>query len=132
MRGIRIWVLVPTPKKDCEPQDAARLTIRRIMRRYYTMWWVYSFANGFLYGVYPLFLRSRGLNQFQINSVLATFFVVIFLTDVPTGAFADALGRRRSFVIGCAHRVAAFLLYFSDHHYAVFLIAEMIDGVGTT
>jgi len=102
------------------------------MRRYYTMWWVYSFANGFLYGVYPLFLRSRGLNQFQINSVLATFFLVIFLTDVPTGAFADALGRQRSFVIGCAHRVAAFLLYFSAHHYAVFLLAEMIDGVGTT
>jgi MFS family permease len=124
--------MMPTPEKRFEPQDPPKFTIRRIMRRYYTMWWVYSFANGFLYGVYPLFLRSRGLNQFQINSVLATFFVVIFLTDVPTGAFADALGRRRSFVIGCAHRVAAFLLYFSAHHYAVFLMAEMIDGVGTT
>ena len=81
--------------------------LRDITRRYYAMWWGYAFAGGFLYGVYPLFLRSRGLDQFEMNSVLACYFVVMFLTDVPTGAFADAMGRRRSFVLGCATRVAA-------------------------
>ena len=83
-------------------------TIRDIIRRYYTVWGLYSFAGGFLFGVYPIFLRSRGLNQFQINSVLATYFVVLFLTDVPTGAFADLLGRRRSYVLGASLRVCAF------------------------
>ena len=107
-------------------------TIRDIIRRYYTVWGLYSFAGGFLFGVYPIFLRSRGLNQFQINSVLATYFVVLFLTDVPTGAFADLLGRRRSYVLGASLRVCAFLLYFMAHHYYVFLIAESIDGIGTT
>ncbi len=107
-------------------------TIRDIIRRYYTVWGMYSFAGGFLFGVYPIFLRSRGLNQFQINSVLATYFIVLFLTDVPTGAFADLLGRRRSYVLGASLRVCAFLLYFMAHHYYVFLIAESIDGVGTT
>jgi len=103
-----------------------------ILRRYYTIWGVYSLANGFLFGVYPLFLRARGLNQFQMNSVLATYFAVTFLTDVPTGAFADALGRRRSFVLGCMLRLAAFLIYFFAHAYPVFIMAESIDGVGTT
>jgi len=107
-------------------------TIRDIIRRYYTVWGMYSFAGGFLFGVYPIFLRSRGLNQFQINSVVATYFVVLFLTDVPTGAFADLLGRRRSYVLGASLRVCAFMLYFFAHHYYVFLIAESIDGVGTT
>jgi MFS family permease len=107
-------------------------TIRDITRRYYTVWGLYSFAGGFLFGVYPIFLHSRGLNQFQINSVLATYFVVLFLTDVPTGAFADLLGRRRSYVLGASLRVCAFLLYFVAHHYYVFLIAEGIDGIGTT
>ncbi len=106
--------------------------IREITRRYYSMWLGYSFAGGFLYGVYPLFLRSRGLDQFQINSVLAVYFIVMFLTDVPTGAFADAMGRRRSFTLGCALRTGAFLIYFFAHHYAVFLLAESIDGIGTT
>jgi MFS family permease len=107
-------------------------TIRDIIRRYYTVWGMYSFAGGFLFSVYPIFLRSRGLNQFQTNSVLAAYFVVLFLTDVPTGAFADLLGRRRSYVLGASLRVCAFLLYFTAHHYYVFLIAESIDGIGTT
>ena len=42
------------------------------MRRYFAVWWIYSFGGGFLFGVYPLFLRARGLNQLQMNSVLAT------------------------------------------------------------
>ena len=107
-------------------------TVSHILRRYYTVWAVYSLANGFLFGVYPLFLRARGLNQFQMNSVLATYFAVTFLTDVPTGAFADALGRRRSFVLGCMLRVSAFMVYFFAHAYPIFLVAEAIDGVGTT
>jgi MFS family permease len=110
----------------------ASKTIRQIIRRYYTVWWMYSFAGGFLFGVYPIFLRSRGLTQFQINSVLATYFVVLFLTDVPTGAFADALSRRTSFLIGAALRVCAFVTYFFAHHYLAFLVAESIDGIGTT
>jgi MFS family permease len=111
---------------------SSTLTIRSITRRYYGIWWAYSFAGGFLFGIYPIFLRSRGLNQFEINSVLATYFAVTFLTDVPTGAFADALGRRKSFLLGCAVRAAAFLLYFFAHRYLLFLIAESIDGIGTT
>ncbi|MGH7916530.1 MAG: MFS transporter [Candidatus Binataceae bacterium] len=106
--------------------------MRGITRRYYAVWLGYSFAGGFLYGVYPLFLRSRGLTQFEMNSVLACYFVVMFLTDVPTGAFADALGRRRSFMLGCALRVSAFFTYFFAHHYAMFVIAEAVDGIGTT
>jgi MFS family permease len=107
-------------------------SVGHIMRRYFTVWSVYSLANGFLFGVYPLFLRARGLNQFEMNSVLATYFAVTFLTDIPTGAFADALGRRRSFVLGCLIRVTAFMIYFFAHAYPIFLVAESIDGIGTT
>jgi MFS family permease len=106
--------------------------VHHVMRRYFTVWWVYSFASGFLFGVYPLFLRARGLNQFQMNSVLATYFTVTFLTDVPTGAFADVLGRRRSLMLGCGLRSLAFVVYFFAYHYPMFLLGESIDGIGTT
>ncbi|MBV8056785.1 MAG: MFS transporter [Deltaproteobacteria bacterium] len=106
--------------------------LRQIMRRYFAVWWVYSFGGGFLFGVYPLFLRARGLNQLEMNSVLATYFTVTFLTDVPTGAFADALGRRRSFILGCALRTVAFTVYFLAYRYPMFLLGETIDGIGTT
>ncbi|MGH7837526.1 MAG: MFS transporter, partial [Candidatus Binataceae bacterium] len=110
----------------------ANFAIQRILRRYYAVWGAYAFASGFLYGVYPIFLHTRGLNQFQINSVLAVYFAVTFLTDVPTGAFADALGRRRSFMLGCSLRALAFLVYFFAWHYPMFILGEFIDGIGTT
>jgi MFS family permease len=106
--------------------------IRDITRRYYAIWWSYALANGVLFGVYPLFLRARGLDQFQINSVLATYFAVSLLTDLPTGAFADAIGRRGAFLLGCLVRSSAFLVYFFAHTWRVFLVAECIDGLGTT
>ena len=108
------------------------LSAASILRRYYAVSLVYALAGGFLAGVYPIFLRSRGLNQLEINSVLAAYFIVTFLTDVPTGAFADALGRRLSFVVGCVLRGLAFALYFVSHTYVLFLVAETIDAVGTT
>jgi MFS family permease len=111
---------------------AANGAIQGILRRYYAVWAAYAIAGGFLYGVYPIFLHTRGLNQFQINSVLAVYFTVTFLTDVPTGAFADALGRRRSFMVGCSVRALAFLVYFFAWHYPMFLLGEFIDGIGTT
>lgn len=117
---------------ESDANELASARLRRIIRDYYAVWWGYSFASGFLFGVYPIFLRSRGLNQFEMNSVLATYFAVTFLTDVPTGAFADALGRRKSFMLGCALRTAAFMVYFFAYHYPVFLIGETIDAFGTT
>ena len=92
----------------------------------------YAFAPSFIFAIYPLFLRSRGLNQFEVNTVAGTCFLVTFLTDVPTGAFADAIGRRDSVVLGCALHVAAFILYFFSYHYWHFIVAEIVDGVATT
>src|SRR5208337_2193663 len=46
--------------------------------------------------------------------------------------FADAVGRRKAFMLSCASRTLAFALYFFAHSYLVFLIAEFIDGIGTT
>jgi|SRR5579863_1300108 len=121
-----------TAPLELHDRGAAHLAIRRILRRYYGVWGAYSFASGFLFGVYPIFLHARGLNQFQINSVLALYFTVTFLTDVPTGAFADTLGRRRSFMLGCSLRALAFMVYFFAWHYPMFILGEFIDGIGTT
>ena len=68
------------------------LSAASVLRRYYAVSLVYALAGGFLAGVYPIFLRSRGLNQLEINSVLAVYFMVTFLTDVPTGAAGGTQG----------------------------------------
>jgi MFS family permease len=106
------------PAAAREPRSA----VLSVTRRYYCVWGFYAFAPSFIFAIYPLFLRSRGLNQFQVNTVAGTYFLVTFLTDVPTGAFADAIGRRVSVVLGCAlHAGAAGPVYQSWFN-------EQIDG----
>jgi MFS family permease len=111
------------------PRDDA---IRSIIRRYYIVSACYFFGPMFMFAVYPLFLRSRGLDQLQINSVVTAYVLMTFLTDVPTGAFADAVGRRAAVVVGCALHAAAFLIYFMAHRYWYFIVAAGADGLGTT
>ncbi len=106
--------------------------IRSIIRRYWAVWALYGFGPSFIFAIYPLFLRSRGLDQFQINMVAGWYMVVTFFADVPTGAFADAVGRRASVVMGCAFHVAGLYLYFVSHHYWQFILAETLEGFGAT
>jgi MFS family permease len=101
-------------------------------RRYYVLEGSYLAWAWFMGPIYPLFLLSRGLDVLQASSVLATYFVVTFLFEVPTGAVADVFGRRISFLLACATRMCAFFLYFRADGYLDCLTAELIDAIGTT
>lgn len=104
----------------------------RTERTYYLVYGLYNVAWSFLGPVYALFLLSRGLDLFQINVVLATFLIASFLFEVPTGAVADAFGRKVSVLASCAVRAVAFALYAISDSFAEFLFAEFIDAVGMT
>lgn len=75
---------------------------------------------------------SRGLDLFEINAVLATFFITIFLFEVPTGAVADLFGRKVSFLLACLTRCIAFYLYAFADGFLDCVIAEVVDAIGTT
>jgi len=104
----------------------------RTERTYYAIFGLYSLPAWFMGPVYPLFLLSRGLDLFQINVVLATFLITSCLLEVPTGAFADVVGRKTSFLLSCAVRTLAFALYAFTHNFTDCLIAEFIDAIGST
>src|SRR3989475_3953183 len=101
-------------------------------RTFYLLFGSYSLAQFFLAPVYPLFLLSRGLDLLEINLILAIYLITIFVFEVPTGALADTAGRRFSFVLGCATRTAAFVLYSRARGFADCATFEFVDAVGTT
>ena len=104
----------------------------RTERTYYLVFGLYSLWAWFVAPVYPLFLRSRGLDALEVNLVLATYLIVVFAFEVPTGALADVLGRRFSFLLSCMLRTVAFGLYAVADGFLDCAIAEIVDGVGTT
>lgn len=104
----------------------------RTERTYYLIFGLYSLWAWFIAPVYPLFLRSRGLDALEVNLVLACYLIVVFAFEVPTGAAADLVGRKASFLLACAVRAVAFGLYAVAHDFMDCAVAEVIDGVGTT
>jgi len=101
-------------------------------RTYYLLFGCYSLAQFFIAPIYPLYLVSRGLDLFQMNAVLAVYLLTAFVFDLPTGALADLAGRRRSFVIGCLLRVAAYTMYTRADSFTACLGCEFVDALGTT
>ncbi len=104
----------------------------RTERTFYVLESSFQTWGAFMVPVYPIFLLSKGLDLFQMNVVLATYFLATTLFEVPTGSVADVYGRRVSFVLSCFIRSAAFLLYTRADSFTDLLIAEVIDGLGTT
>jgi MFS family permease len=104
----------------------------RTERTYYAVFGLYSLPAWFMGPVYPLFLLSRGLDLFQINVVLATFLITCCLLEVPTGALADVIGRKASFLLSCAVRTLAFGLYAFTRSFTDCVVAECVDAVGST
>ena len=109
-----------------------RFPMTRTERTYYAVLGGYTVAQWFIAPVYPLFLLSRGLDLFEINAVLATYLITVFVFDVPTGALADRVGRKTSFLLACVVRMAAYVLYAFAESFADCAIAEFIDAIGTT
>jgi MFS family permease len=103
----------------------------RTERTYYVVnaGWCVSWAVG---PVYPLFLRSRGLDLFEANLVFAVFLATNFLFEVPTGAVADLAGRKVSFILACVVRTVAFTRYAFAENFTDFVVAEVIDAIGQT
>lgn len=104
----------------------------RTERTYYLLTCVYRVAWSALGPTYGLFLLDRGLDLLQLNLVLATYLITVCVFEVPTGAVADVFGRKASFLLSCLVRAAAFALYFFSDTFAEFLVAEVIDAIGTT
>ena len=104
----------------------------RTERTYYLLTCVYRIAWSALGPTYGLFLLDRGLDLLQLNLVLAVYLITICVFEVPTGAVADVFGRKASFLLSCLVRAGAFGLYYFSDSFAEFLVAEVIDAVGTT
>jgi len=104
----------------------------RTARTYYLVYSLYSLSWSFIGPMYALFLLSRGLDLFEMSVVPAIYWIVSFLFEVPTGAFADLAGRKTSFLLSCVIRMIAFGLYAYADTFAAFAVAEFIDALGST
>src|SRR3989344_3387604 len=99
---------------------------------YYLILFLSTFAVSTISATYVLFLLSQGLDLLQVNLVNVAFMVGIFIFEIPTGAYADNFGRRKSVIISTILIIVAFTTYFLSSTLWMFILAETIAAIAWT
>lgn len=99
---------------------------------YYLVTFFYDLSLSFSFTTYVLFLLNAGLDPLQVNTVNFFFMLGNFFFEVPTGAFADTFGRRRSFLLSNLILSLAFFVYFFSDRMILFISAELIAALAFT
>jgi predicted MFS family arabinose efflux permease len=87
-------------------------------------------ATSYLYvPIFMLFQESRGLSFFERLGLGSIYCAVVILVEVPTGVFADRLGRRRSMALGALTMVASCLLAYQATTFGEFAVAEALAAL---
>lgn len=80
----------------------------------------------------PIFWRymsERGLGFDEIMLLSALYSVIVILVEIPTGAFADRIGRRKSMMAGALALVGSGVVAYFAHNLAVFACAEVLAAI---
>ncbi len=97
----------------------------------YLFQFLYSFQ--LWWPVWVLYLTDfRGFSLTQVSGLEALFWVVIVVSEVPTGAVADRFGRKFSLMLGAICTIAAILVFGLATSYWVVLASYVAWGLGLT
>jgi MFS family permease len=75
------------------------------------------------------FMLARGLSFAEAASLGGVYSAVLIVAEVPTGAFADRIGRRASMMAGALAMVAASAVWYWAHSLTTFALAETLAAI---
>jgi MFS family permease len=75
------------------------------------------------------FMWSRGLSFAEAASLGGLYSAILILAEVPTGAFADRIGRRASMMVGALAMVVSSGVSYVAHSVAMFALAEALAAI---
>ena len=77
-----------------------------------------------------LFFLSKGFNYFDIGILYAIREIGFVLTEIPSGIFADAFGRKKSLIISYIAYLISFLTFYFAPSFFIVAIAMLIFSFG--
>ena len=80
--------------------------------------WFMTFFNGLIFyaPIFALYLQQELLDFTQVALIMAFQSGFIILFEIPSGAFADIFGRKKSLVIGgCLQLISLLFLFFGNN-----------------
>lgn len=100
------------------------------VKTYYLITFFSNISISFFFATYAVFLTQKGMNLAQLGIIASMSWITATLFQIPTGAFADAFGRKTSIVIGFFTTSIGTAIYFFSAGFWDFIAAEVIAGLG--
>ncbi|HMM97014.1 MFS transporter [Phycicoccus sp.] len=91
----------------------------------FTRW----FPVGLVIGVTTLLALERGMSLAQLGVILSMQGFVVLALELPTGGFADALGRRPLLLASTVVALVSALVFVFAHTFLAFCVALLLQGV---
>jgi MFS family permease len=82
--------------------------------------------------VFVLFYEENGLGLQDIFIIQAFYSICVILFEIPSGYFADVLGRKRSMLIGVTFAAAGFTTYAFAYTFNEFLVVQLLLAIGSS
>ena len=79
-----------------------------------------------------LYYTANGLNSTQIFTVQAVFHLAVLLLEVPSGYLADAVGRKKTMVLGAVFFPLGMAIYTIGRSFPLFVLAELAIAVSAS
>mgnify|MGYP000517387382 CR=1 FL=1 len=93
---------------------------------------IYIVVSGFTF-VGPLcnlFYLSTDISFSKLSLIETVSMIVLVFLEVPTGAIADLIGRKKSMALGCCLMGCEYILIGAGYSFPVFVAAALIGGLG--
>lgn len=110
--------------------------IKKVKRTYLTISSLFTLSASVIWGINTMFLLGAGLDILQVFIVNAIFTAAVAVFEIPTGVFADTLGRKFSFMMSVAVLIVSTLGYvavsFYENNFILFSIMSVFVGIAFT
>ncbi|MEU5725370.1 MFS transporter [Micromonospora sp. NPDC047738] len=102
------------------------LSVRQVRFRYLTLYGLRWLPSGLLIPVMILLMQERGLSLAQIGLAATAQGLVVLALELPTGGFADALGRKPVLVTAWVISLISLALFaVADSFWLLFLVCAL-------
>lgn len=99
---------------------------------YVTGSFLINFIGSLTFAVYTVFLYKNGLNFFQMSLMNVIYMLATVILEVPTGAIADMLGRKKTVLLAALCAVVGYFIYPLFSNIYNFALGEVLIALSST
>jgi len=105
------------------------LSVRQVRFRYLTLYGLRWLPSGLMMPVMILLMQERGLSLSQIGLVATAQGLVVLALELPTGGFADALGRKPVLAAAWVIGLISLVIFAVADSFWLFFLVLALQGV---